>query len=147
MRQTTLLAAGLVIAVGVLMGIGAFTFAYARGYSYLSDDPKVCVNCHIMRDNYNSWIASSHRSVNCNGCHVPHQIVEKYLIKGEQGMRHSYAFTFADTQAIRIKSTSLEVVERNCAECHREMIMGTFLDVGSEPKGCTKCHQGAGHPF
>ena len=28
-------------------GIGAFTFVYAKGYSYLSTDPRTCLNCHI----------------------------------------------------------------------------------------------------
>ena len=34
---------------GVLLGIGATTFEYAEGLSYLSTDPKACANCHIMR--------------------------------------------------------------------------------------------------
>jgi len=34
--------------LGVPAGIGAFTFVYANGYSYLSTDPRTCLNCHIM---------------------------------------------------------------------------------------------------
>lgn len=30
------------IAVGLAFGLGAFTFGYARGYSYLSNDPLAC---------------------------------------------------------------------------------------------------------
>ena len=34
--------------LGVPAGIGGFTFVYAKGFSYLSTDPRACVNCHIM---------------------------------------------------------------------------------------------------
>jgi cytochrome c nitrite reductase small subunit len=31
-------------------GVGTFTFGYARGFSYLSADPRACVNCHVMNE-------------------------------------------------------------------------------------------------
>jgi cytochrome c nitrite reductase small subunit len=37
------------IVLGVVLGLGAFTFDYGEGLSYFSTDPKACVNCHIMR--------------------------------------------------------------------------------------------------
>ena len=37
------------------MGIGAYTFVYARGASYLTNDPAACVNCHVMREPYDGW--------------------------------------------------------------------------------------------
>jgi cytochrome c nitrite reductase small subunit len=40
----------LAILIGALAGIGGYTFYYAKGLSYLSNDPRACVNCHIMRD-------------------------------------------------------------------------------------------------
>jgi hypothetical protein len=30
-------------------GIGAFTFVRAAGLSYLSTDPRACVNCHVKK--------------------------------------------------------------------------------------------------
>lgn len=64
---------------GILAGVGAYTFAYAKGGSYLLDDPQACVNCHIMRDQYDSWSHSSHKTVaTCNSCHVPHDFLGKY---------------------------------------------------------------------
>ncbi|MSQ95865.1 MAG: hypothetical protein EXR98_15100 [Gemmataceae bacterium] len=41
--------------VGPVLGLGVFTFWYAQGGSYFSSDPKACVNCHIMRDEYGFW--------------------------------------------------------------------------------------------
>ena len=34
--------------LGIPGGVGAFTFVYAKGFSYLSSDPRACVNCHVM---------------------------------------------------------------------------------------------------
>ena len=65
----------IVIVAGVLgaaLGLGAYTFAYARGWAYMTDDPQACNNCHVMNEQYDGWIKSSHRSVAvCNDCHVP----------------------------------------------------------------------------
>jgi len=54
---------------GVLAGVGEFTFGYAKGLSYLSADPRACVNCHIMNEQYDalqdcSWDDSVESPVN-----------------------------------------------------------------------------------
>ena len=56
---------GLLLAslTGVLIGSGAYTFDYAEGTSYLSNDPRACVNCHIMREQYDGWRHGSHHAV------------------------------------------------------------------------------------
>ena len=71
--------------LGAALGLGAYTFAYARGWSYLTDNPRACANCHIMNEQYDGWIKSSHRAVAvCNDCHVPHSFVAKYATKAQQ---------------------------------------------------------------
>src|SRR5688572_23773077 len=35
------------IAIGAAAGVGGFTFVYAEGASYLTDDPAACANCHV----------------------------------------------------------------------------------------------------
>ena len=37
-----------IIAGGVLCGLGSYTLYASRAWTYLSDDPATCVNCHIM---------------------------------------------------------------------------------------------------
>ena len=70
----------LCILIGSALGTGAYTVRYAEGFSYLSNDPKACVNCHIMRDQYDGWQkASHHANATCNDCHVPHEFVPKYV--------------------------------------------------------------------
>ena len=55
------------IAVGVIAGCGMYTVRYAKGLSYLSNDPKACMNCHVMTDHYDSWVKASHHKVaSCN---------------------------------------------------------------------------------
>jgi cytochrome c nitrite reductase small subunit len=34
--------------VGLAVGVGGYTFVYAKGYSYLTNDPAACANCHVM---------------------------------------------------------------------------------------------------
>ena len=33
-----------------MVGLGLYTFVYAKGYSYLSNDPQGCANCHVMQE-------------------------------------------------------------------------------------------------
>ena len=64
--------------LGVVLGLGGFTFWYAEGGSYFSTDPRACMNCHIMRDQYDSWSkASHHAAAKCIYCHLPHDL-EKF---------------------------------------------------------------------
>ena len=51
LRRAALIAG---VLAGALIGLGAYTFVYAKGYSYLTNDPRACANCHIMRDHYDA---------------------------------------------------------------------------------------------
>jgi cytochrome c nitrite reductase small subunit len=66
------------VAAGLLLGLGGYTFVYARGASYLTNDPQACVNCHVMREQFDGWQRSSHRrAAVCNDCHAPHDLFGK----------------------------------------------------------------------
>ncbi|MFM9958376.1 MAG: cytochrome c nitrite reductase small subunit [Phycisphaerales bacterium] len=140
----------LVAALGGLCGAGAYTFRYAEGLSYMSDDPKACVNCHIMREQYDGWQKSSHHaSATCNDCHVPRGFVGKYTAKAVHGWRHSKAFTLQDFhEPIRISDEDLKIVQSNCLRCHGELtsqISAHAGPAGVEEANCTHCHRGVGH--
>jgi cytochrome c nitrite reductase small subunit len=70
--------------LGIPAGIGAFTFVYAKGFSYLSPDPRACVNCHVMNPQYDGWLKSGHRhTATCVECHLPHTGIAKWAAKAE----------------------------------------------------------------
>lgn len=146
LRQVLLI--GSVIAVGILGGIGLFTFDYAEGDSYFSDDPESCVNCHVMREQYDGWSHSSHQSVaTCNDCHTPHDFARKYLVKGLNGWNHSVAFTFGNYPTnIQIRDFNADVVRENCIDCHELAVsqIVTGLDH-AETLDCVACHADVGH--
>ncbi len=60
------------ILAGAAVGLGSYTFIYAKGYSYVMNNPAACANCHVMRDHFDAWAKGSHRVVaTCNDCHTP----------------------------------------------------------------------------
>lgn len=137
-----------VFVIGSLIGVSLFTIIYAKGYSYLTNDPKACVNCHVMDRQYEAWMAGSHSSkATCNDCHVPHDnIVHKYLVKGEHGLNHGYKFTtgwFPDN--IQIRESSLKVTNEQCLNCHSDMTSDMHLSNGGEQIKCSRCHSDVGH--
>jgi cytochrome c nitrite reductase small subunit len=135
--------------LGVCLGLGGYTFYYAQGHSYLSDDPRACVNCHIMRDQYDSWQKSPHHDVaTCNDCHTPKGLIRKYWTKAENGYHHSRAFTLQDFhEPIRIRPKNHEVVQDNCLRCHQSFV-GDIIEhrgVMADDVNCVRCHAGVGH--
>jgi len=137
------------VIVGALVGLGGYTFRYAEGLSYLSNDPKACMNCHIMREYHDSWTKSSHRSAaTCNDCHVPHIVPEKYLVKLDNGWHHSRAFTLqAFKEPIRIRPGNLKTLQHSCLHCHAVMVseIAGHRDVEAAQARCTDCHRSVGH--
>lgn len=136
-------------ALGVVIGLGLYTFRYAEGLSYLSNDPKACMNCHIMREHYDSWTKSSHHAVaTCNDCHVPHSIVGKYLTKMDNGWHHSVKFTLQNyPDPIRIRRANLIKLQQNCIHCHEVAVQHIVeqVDVSRGTARCTECHRSVGH--
>ena len=135
---------------GLLVGMGMFTFHTAKGTSYLSNDPKTCINCHVMREQYESWGKSSHHDVaTCNDCHVPHAFVGKWLAKAEHGWNHSKAFTTGNYHdPIEVKPKSFHDLLENCQCCHGDItseISAHHHKPGQEPLNCVRCHSNVGH--
>jgi cytochrome c nitrite reductase small subunit len=136
------------IFLGLAAGVGAYTFVYAKGGSYLTNDPAACANCHIMGEHYNGWLKSSHRSAaTCNDCHTPPGFVSKYFTKAENGFRHSWGFTtgrFPDP--LQIKPHNRKVTEQACRKCHQQIVFA--IDAIHKPGmelSCVRCHRDVGH--
>ena len=136
------------LALGSAAGLGLFTFVYARGYSYATNDPQACANCHVMREHYDSWMRSSHHAVAvCNDCHTPHDPLGKLLTKGLNGWHHSAAFTTGRyPDVIRIKPRNARVTEHACRSCHQPFVEAVDIPRGHDDAlSCARCHSTVGH--
>ena len=139
-----------VILSGAAFGLGLFTFGYARGSSYMTNDPAACANCHVMQGHYDDWRHSSHRSVAvCNDCHTPPGLIPKYYVKAKNGFWHSFYFTTGTFhEPIRITPSNREVTEKACRKCHAAIVAA--IDPIPHPKAsdatsCIRCHATVGH--
>jgi len=145
---------------GLLVGVAGYTFDYAAGLSYLSSDPKACVNCHIMNDQFDSWRRGPHHAAaTCYDCHLPLTFPEKYVAKGRNGWHHSVGFTLQPSstgnpdenlyvrEPIRIKDSNSQILQDNCLRCHADLVDevvrgSTWADDAIR---CVHCHRGVGH--
>jgi len=135
------------VLVGLTLGLGLYTFVYARGYSYLTNNPQACANCHVMQDYYDAWVKSAHRSVAaCNDCHTPHNLAGKYATKAENGFFHSLRFTsgrFPDN--ILIRERDMRVTESTCKSCHAAITTAIAGPHAGKDISCVRCHFDVGH--
>lgn len=144
-----------ILIVGIFFGLVFFLVYVSKAPSYLSDDPRTCVNCHIMAPEYTTWYHSSHRQYTvCNDCHVPHDnIFRTYYFKAKDGLRHATIFTFrAEPQVIFMHDPGKKVVQENCKRCHEYLnqsvsLINATLETAEMNEGrlCWSCHQEVPH--
>ncbi len=145
---------GLIIS-GALVGLFFYLLIESKAVSYLSEDPKTCVNCHVMTPQFATWQNSSHREwANCNDCHVPQEnFLKKYAFKAKDGFNHSTAFLLRnEPEVIRMKEAGIAVVQQNCVRCHEDQVTdGRLSNLISDHKEdrterkCWSCHQEVPH--
>lgn len=146
--------------LGAAFGLGLFTFGYAKGASYLTNDPQACANCHIMSEHFAAWNRGSHHAVaTCNDCHTPHTPVRKYLVKARNGFWHSFYFTTGNfPDPLRITEPNRRVTEETCRYCHSTIteaidnvaiahaVAGRGTAQGEKQTiSCIRCHKYVGH--
>jgi cytochrome c nitrite reductase small subunit len=148
-QAKVLLALTLAGTLGLFAGVGTYTFYYGQGHSYLSNDPKACMNCHIMREQYDGWQkAAHHANATCNDCHTPKGFFAKYLSKAENGFWHSKGFTLQDFhEPIMIKPHNSTILQANCVRCHSELVaeINTHAGIDGKMLDCVHCHKEVGH--
>jgi cytochrome c nitrite reductase small subunit len=143
------------ILMGIFTGLGLYAFYISKSWSYLSNNPTTCTNCHIMAPQYATWVHSSHReSATCNDCHVPHNnVFNKYYFKAKDGLRHATIFTLrAEPQVILIKEAGRQVVQDNCVRCHENLLasfnnkpLGHQFMNHKKSRNCWECHRETPH--
>ncbi len=144
-----------IILTGIFTGIFFLVLHISMAASYLSDDPKTCINCHVMYPHYASWDKGSHGHVaTCADCHVPQDnFFRKYYVKATDGLRHATFFTMRwEPQTLMIKDAGINVVQENCIRCHIDLVdMVQLVEVTGrsaakgEGKLCWDCHRETPH--
>jgi len=142
-----LLAVVAALATGCLIGAAGFGVGYSEMPAYLSTDPEVCTNCHVMQDNYDSWAKGRHKTSTCDDCHLPHNNLPSQLaVQLEDGVLHGYKFTTGRYPVnITIRQSSLDVVNSNCVRCHGGMVSAIRAIDGNGDINCARCHTDIGH--
>lgn len=145
----------LIVLAGIFVGLVIYMLYISNAISYLSDDPKACVNCHVMNPQYATWQRGSHGKVaTCNDCHVPqNNFINKYWFKANDGLRHATYFTMRwEPQVIQIKAAGKKAVQENCIRCHSNLVHPIGLrainnkDVEDQTeKFCWDCHRETPH--
>lgn len=143
------------IMVGIIVGLGISVIYISNAFSYMSDDPEACINCHIMTSEYSTWFHSSHRErANCNDCHVPHDsFINKYMYKAKDGLRHSYMFTLRlEPQVIKVTEAAKSVIQENCMRCHEYTVNSVSARnvngenyIHGQGMLCWNCHRETPH--
>lgn len=149
------------IAIGsVITAFGVFGYVVnaSNMVSYLSEDPKVCINCHVMNTQYATWQHSSHRErATCVQCHLPQaSTVDKMIAKARDGFNHSVAMTFRtyEHNTIRISEDASRRIQGSCISCHKELVsqmIESNKSYQTDPDGplverrCWDCHRLTSH--
>jgi cytochrome c nitrite reductase small subunit len=157
MKKGKILKIGSYLTFAVALLMLAYLVNASKALSYLSTDPKACINCHVMHTHYATWQHSSHgQRATCVECHLPHDsFVNKYVAKARDGWNHTVAFT-ADTfaQNIEITDYGADRVQKNCIFCHAaltETIVSNsdryhdFAELPKTDKKCWDCHRDVPH--
>ena len=144
-----------IVLLGTIVGLGFFILDQSKAMSYLGDDPKTCINCHVMTAEYVTWDHSSHGEVTtCNDCHVPHDnVLRKYAFKAKDGLYHATVFTLRmEPEAIIMHEPGQKVVQENCIRCHSNQVTDAKSSswvadhtANRTDRTCWECHREVPH--
>jgi len=147
---------GAIISTTIAIGLFIYTMYASAMLSYLSSDPKACINCHVMHQAYKSWDNSSHKNVaTCVDCHLPvGNEIAKYTAKAIDGWNHSVAFTLNTYKNnIKISENAAKRVQANCIRCHSSVSETVQNNASSyhnnssfdNSRKCWDCHKYVPH--
>lgn len=145
--------------LSVVMAVGLFAYVVKASnmISYLSSDPKVCINCHAMNTHYATWQHSSHRNkATCVDCHLPRDsFTNKMMAKSRDGFKHSVAMTLHSYGLnIRASEDASKRIQENCITCHKEIVSQMVINSGlyggnttgtTVDRQCWDCHRDVPH--
>ena len=157
MKAGKLIAYSSILAFLIAVALFVYLVNASKALSYLSKDPKACINCHVMNTQYATWQHSSHaQRASCIECHLPtDSFVGKYMAKARDGWNHSVAFTFNTYEPrIQISEDGANRVQANCISCHRTLTSviredqdryHDFTGTTPQDRNCWDCHRDVPH--
>jgi len=158
MKENNMLKKTAIVVFLLAIGLFGYMLYISKAFSYLSSDPKACVNCHVMNTQYATWKHSSHaREATCIECHLPTDgFVNKYIAKAKDGWNHSVAFTLNTyDHSMKISDDGAKRVQANCISCHKSLTssMSTSVDMYhnfsdenvENGRKCWSCHKQVPH--
>ncbi len=142
--------------VVVVIGLFAYVVNESKMLSYLSSDPKVCINCHTMNTHYATWQHSSHREqASCVECHLPRDsYLNKMIAKSRDGFNHSLAMTLGTYgYNLRTSDNAAKRIQDNCISCHKEAVSQIMANAelyqtageSTIDRPCWDCHRNVPH--
>lgn len=158
MKNSKFLVYSALFVFAIAIGMFAYIVNASKALSYLSDDPKACINCHVMNTQYATWQKSMHgETATCVDCHLPRDgMINKYIAKAKDGWNHSVAFTLGSfDHAMMITEDGADRVQKNCVTCHAT-IASTLIENAdrhhqfdnpdmSTDRRCWDCHKEVPH--
>jgi cytochrome c nitrite reductase small subunit len=155
MEKTKVMKYVSIVSLVAAVGMFAYVGKASNMVSYLSSDPKVCINCHTMHTQYATWQHSSHRDrADCVQCHLPQgSLPGKLLAKSRDGFNHSVAMTLRSYgYNIRASENASERIQDNCVYCHQEIVSQMMAnnalyahEEGERGRKCWSCHREVPH--
>src|SRR5512143_3496405 len=61
--------AKVILALVLVCFIGGGSWGAFKLWDYKENNPNFCMGCHLMKEAFDKWAASEHKSVNCHECH------------------------------------------------------------------------------
>ncbi|QOY52462.1 cytochrome c nitrite reductase small subunit [Candidatus Sulfurimonas baltica] len=158
MKKNVVIMYGSILTFLIAIGFFVYTLDASKALSYLSSDPRACVNCHTMNSAYATWSRSSHKDVaTCVDCHLPvGDAVKKYAAKAKDGWNHSVAMTLKSYgNNLTISEDGANRVQENCIRCHSNLtsVMAVNAIRGhsnsnkslKNERKCWECHKYTPH--
>ncbi|NIQ03130.1 MAG: hypothetical protein GWM98_24375 [Nitrospinaceae bacterium] len=138
----------IIISLLMFFIISIFALGSLHLYDYTENDPKFCLNCHLMKDAFHRWETSVHKGVNCHTCH--------HATLYEKNMMFFKTIFERPTEVSARPHDQIIVPSTLCVTCHlrgKEEIKkvsrskGHSLHWFKENIECTACHAIELHKF
>ena len=111
------------------------------------DGPEFCGKCHVMDEQVESYLHSAHRlGASCSDCHVPHSLIPGAVYKSYTGTKDLIGVIMdKDPYQIRVSELGKGIIQKNCLQCHGDLLRDIGDTNRDGGKYCFECHRSTPH--